>query len=57
MTANGNGPVGEWSGEVVYQGKTDAYTVTFAADGGVVLTTTESSGSGHWSATGDDTFW
>jgi hypothetical protein len=47
--------VGTWTGTVTYEGKVDAYTVTFAADGSVELTTEDSTGTGSWTATGPDT--
>jgi hypothetical protein len=56
MTQSIDVPVGQWSGKVVYEGKTDEYTVTFDENGDVSLVTADSTGSGSWSATGQDTF-
>jgi hypothetical protein len=47
--------VGTWTGTVTYEGKVDAYTVTFDADGSVELTTEDSTGTGSWTTTGPDT--
>jgi hypothetical protein len=47
---------GEWAGTVIYGPKVQEFTVVFAEDGTVALTTTETTGHGTWSATGSDTF-
>ncbi len=48
--------VGSWSGTVSHDGEVDEYTIAFAEDGSLTLTTKKSTGQGTWSATGEGTF-
>jgi hypothetical protein len=49
-------PVGLWSGTVSHDGEVDEYTITFAENGSLTLTTKKSTGEGTWSSTGEGTF-
>ncbi len=49
-------PVGHWAGTVSYGPKIQEFTVEFADDGGLTLSTTETTGHGTWFVTGDNTF-
>lgn len=46
-------PVGRWTGTVTHDGEVDDYTVTFAPDGSLSVTTEKSTGTGTWSVTGE----
>jgi hypothetical protein len=46
-------PVGVWSGTARHDGRVDKFTISFAPDGSVALTTAISAGEGAWSGAGD----
>lgn len=46
-------PVGRWTGTVTHDGEVDEYTVAFAPDGTLAVTTKKSAGTGSWTLTGD----
>jgi len=56
MSTSQTSPVGRWSGKVTYEGKVDEFTVDFANNGTLSLTTHRSTGQGRWTANGEGTF-
>jgi hypothetical protein len=56
MSTSENTPVGRWSGKVTYEGKVDEFSVDFADNGTLSLTTHRSTGEGRWTANGEGTF-
>ncbi|MET7457900.1 dehydrogenase [Streptomyces sp. NPDC005574] len=56
MSVSAKSPVGQWTGEVAHDGEVDVYTATFEPDGSLSVTTSKSTGTGSWAATGDQSF-
>ncbi len=50
------GLVGLWKGTVTHDEQTDPFSIVFADDGKVILTTPFSTGEGEWKATGERSF-
>ncbi|MET9778908.1 dehydrogenase [Streptomyces sp. NPDC006367] len=47
-------PVGRWTGTVTHDDEVDEYTVAFAADGSLSVTTRKSTGYGTWTSVGEE---
>lgn len=56
VSASAKTPAGTWTGEVSHDGEVDVYTATFEPDGSLSVTTSKSTGTGTWTATGDQSF-